>query len=157
LRVPFGTGTAMARLKKSGDDSYMTYNIDAFKELMYLFRLTGELYESDKSQIESSVNSLPPGLISFFSKDEFPAAVTEIKENTSEPESFRKRFYTWFNMFRIVRYLNHVSTGLFIKQPVEEAACKLLELTGKKTDFSTTRELLEYYRSMERGVNYSSW
>ncbi len=156
-RVPFGTGTAMARLMKSGNDSYMTYNIDAFKELRHLFSLTGELYKSDKSKIASLLSTLPPGLKSFFSEDEISAAVAEIKENTSGPESFRKRFFTWFNMFRIVRYLNHVSTDLFIKQPVEEAALKLLEVTDKKTSYSTTQELLEYYRSMERGVSYSSW
>jgi hypothetical protein len=156
-RVPFGTGPAMARLMESGNSHYMTYNIEAFKELRTLFNLTAELFKSDKLQIASFQNSMPPGLKSFLSEDEFLTAVTEIKENTSGPESFNKRFFSWFNMFRIVRYLNHVSSEMFDKQPVGEAAVILLRDIGGKAGNSNLKELLEHYRSMERGVNYSSW
>jgi hypothetical protein len=45
---------------------------------------------------------------------------------------------------------------MFDKQPVAEAALMLLKITGKKTDYASLQELLENYRSLERGVNYSS-
>lgn len=53
--------------------------------------------------------------------------------------------------------MNHVSSGVFDKQAVMEQAPLLLEIIGKKTDYKTPLELLECYRSMERGINYSSW
>jgi len=156
-RVPFGTGTAMSRLMDLSGKNFLTYNIEAFKELRYLFSLTGELYRSDKSEISKIRNSLPPGLETFLHEDEFLEAVTEIKENTSGIDSFCKRFFVWFNMFRIIKYMNHVSSGVFDKQAVMEQAPLLLEIIGKKTDYKTPQELLECYRSMERGINYSSW
>ena len=156
-RVPFGTGAAMRSLIKSSCNYYMTYNIEAFKELRHLFSLTGEFYRSDDSQIVTLRNSLPPGLKTFFREDEFLTSLTEIKGNTSGRDSFSKRFYSWFNMFMIVKYLNHVSSGMFDKQPVAEAALMMLKITGKKTEYATLQELLENYRSLERGVNYSSW
>ena len=156
-RVPFGTGVVMSRLIGLSGKNFLTYNIEAFKELRHFFSLTGELYRSDKSEIIAFRNSLPPGLETFLHKDDFLEAVTEINENTSGFDSFRKRFFVWFNMFRIIKYLNHVSSGLFDKQSVMDQALKLLEIIGIKTDYETPEELLEYYRSMERGTNYSSW
>ena len=156
-RVPFGTGAAMSRLMELSGNNFLTYNSDAFKELRFIFSLTGELYRSDKSEIITFRNSLPPGLKTFLHEDEFLEAVTEIKENTSGLDSFRKRFFVWFNMFRIIKYLNHVSSGLFYKQAVTEQAPKLLEIIGIKTSYTTLQELLECYRSMEREINYSSW
>jgi hypothetical protein len=156
-RVPFGTGTAMSRLLESNGNNYMTYNIEAFKELRHLFSSIVKLYSSDSSQISSFVNYLPPGLKTFFHEDEFLTAIAEIKENTSGPDSFNKRFCTWFNMFRIVKYLNYISTGMFEKQPVSEAALMLMRTAGNKISHATPLELLEYYRSLERGINYSSW
>jgi hypothetical protein len=156
-RVPFGTGTAITGLKESNGNNYMTYNIEAFKELRYLFSSISKLYSSDNTQISSFGNSLPPGLKTFFREDEFLTAITEIKENTSGPDSFSKRFCTWFNMFRIVKYMNHVSTCMFDKQSISEAALMLMKIAGNKIGLTAPMELLEYYRSLERGVNYSSW
>jgi hypothetical protein len=156
-RVPFGTGVVMSRLIGLSGKNFLTYNIEAFKELRHFFSLTGELYRSDKSEIIAFRNSLPHGLETFLLEDEFLETVTEIKENTSGIDSFRKRFFAWFNMFRIIKYLNHVSSGLFVKHAVTEQAQVLLEIIGKKTDYATPQELLECYRSMERGINYSSF
>jgi hypothetical protein len=155
-RAPFGTGTAINKLRQSGHNNYMTYNIEAFKELRCLFNSAGILIRSDNLQITSFWNSLPSGLKTFLREDEFIEAITEIKGNTSGPDSFNKRFFAWFNMFRIIKYLNHVSSGIFEKQPVTEAAVILLKIIGKKDVYATQRELLEYYRSIERGINYSS-
>ncbi|MGD0341310.1 MAG: hypothetical protein ABSA76_06355, partial [Bacteroidales bacterium] len=155
-RTPFGTGAAMSRFRESSGNDFLTYNTEAFKELRFLFKSTEELFLSGKNEIAAFRNSLPPGLKTFLSKDEFLEAVTEIQENTSGAGSFRKRFFTWFNMLRIIKYLNHVSSGLYDKRIVAEQAVRLLEITGKRTDYATPQELLECYRSMERGINYSS-
>ena len=156
-RVPFGTGAVISRLIELSGNNLLTYNIEAFKELRYLFSFTGELYRSDTSEIFTFRNSLPPGLETFLHEDEFLKAIAEIKGNTSCIDSFRKRFFVWFNMFRIIKYLNHVSSGAFDKQAVTDQAPRLLEIIGKKTDYRTPMELLECYRTMERGINYSSW
>jgi hypothetical protein len=45
FRVPFGTGTAMAKLCKEADAQFMTYNPAAFKDLRTLFDMLNLLYD----------------------------------------------------------------------------------------------------------------
>jgi hypothetical protein len=150
-RVPFGTGPMMARLMDNHGEKLRTYNIDAFRELRLLFSTAGELFHSGSSEVENYYEILPPGLKSFTGKKEWLTKIEEIKNNTSSEESFLKRFFGWFSMFRIVKYLNFVHTDMFEKQPVAESATTLLSITGQKINSEDPRELLIYFRNMEKG------
>jgi len=55
-------------------------------------------------------------------------------------------------MFKVVRYLNIVHLEMFEKKPVEEAAQELLTRLGVTDIFRDSRELLLYYRKMEKNV-----
>ncbi len=59
---------------------------------------------------------------SFVKEKELEAKLLEIKLNTSGFPSYKKRFFGWFNMFRIVKYLNHVHSNTLEKRPVVTAA-----------------------------------
>jgi hypothetical protein len=155
-RVPFGTGPMMARLMDNQGEKLSTYNIDAFGELRQLFSTAGKLFHSGSSEADNYYKNLPPGLKSFTGKKEWLTKIDEIKKNTSTEESFLKRFFGWFNMFRIVKYLNFVHTEMFEKQPVAESAVALLTITGQKINSEDPRELLIYFRKMEKVINYSS-
>jgi hypothetical protein len=87
---------------------------------------------------------------------EFISSLSEIRSNTATPGSFAKRFYNWFNMFMIIKYLNHVHATLFRKKPVTGEAVKLLSMAGQSQIPGDTMEILETYRKLERGINYSS-
>ncbi len=76
--------------------------------------------------------------------------IKEIKQNTSELQSFKKRFFGWFNMFKIVKYLNRVHEEIFQKVPVNESSWELLKLIGIKFTSKDTSDLLKFYRSMEK-------
>jgi hypothetical protein len=54
-------------------------------------------------------------------------------------------------MFKIVKYLNHVHSDIFEKQPVADAASRLLSLTGHKFSSNDPNKLLIFYRSLEKG------
>jgi len=60
----------MSRLIGLSGKNFLTYNIEAFKELRHFFSLTGELYRSDKSEIIAFRNSLPHGLETFLLEDD---------------------------------------------------------------------------------------
>ncbi len=70
-------------------------------------------------------HDLPPGIRQFVGIEEWIAKIREIKTNTSGIQSFRKRFFGWFNMFKIVKYLNSVHGTLFGKRPVDQCASEL--------------------------------
>jgi len=149
FRVPFGTGAAMSKLMREKNDEYLTYNFDAFRELESLFSSVGNLYNADNQTLADYYFRLPPELKSFISEEEWIMKMEEINSNTSGNKSFLKRFFGWFNMFRIVKYLNHVHSGIFEKQPVTMAACSLMKATGNKVALSAPEDLLAWFRGMD--------
>jgi hypothetical protein len=151
FRVPFGTGPVMGRLMDNKEGRLYTYNTESFDELRYLFTSLPSLFTGSVQKINDFYNSLPAGLSSFFDKKEWADKILEIKANTSGMESFRKRFFGWFNMFRIVKFMNHIHKDVHEKQDITEAAFRLLSLTGQKLGTTDPLDLLIYYRSLEKG------
>ncbi|MBI5009294.1 MAG: glycosyltransferase family 2 protein [Bacteroidia bacterium] len=150
FRVPFGTGAAIEKLSGEAGKPWMTYNIEAFGELKILFSKVDLLYGLNADLLLKSYEELPEGLKYFMKCEEWIDKMTEIQNNTSGLQSFRKRFFNWFNMFMIVRYLNTVHMHLFSKLPAHEAAAGLLQKLGKKCSSSNPLDLLLIYREMER-------
>lgn len=149
-RVPFGTGPAMGRLMETNDGRLLTYNIDAFRELNYLFSKVPLFFGQDHQEIRAFYHTLPAGLKFFIFEKEWSDKIEELKANTSSAGSFIKRFFGWFNMFRIVKYMNQIHDGIYGKQEVTEASSQLLSLMGHLVILNDPGVLLEYYRSLEK-------
>lgn len=150
VRVPFGTGATMTRLMNNPEEKFLTYNIEALRELRLIFRTAGDLFQSNEKGIRNYYKDLPAGLRSFIDEKEWVSKINEISSNTSGRESFLKRFFGWFSMFRIVKYLNQVHEGIFEKQPVPFAASALLVSGGHQIDSGDPLDLLIYFRSLEK-------
>jgi hypothetical protein len=88
----------------------------------------------------------------FSHEKEWVEKVMEIKNNTAGILSFKKRFFDWFNMFRIVKYLNTVHIDCFEKKPVEISALELLQSKGFSIESKEPVDLLLYYRSLEKSL-----
>jgi hypothetical protein len=152
LRVPFGTGASIGKLTEENSPTYMTYNIQAFKDLRLFFGMTEKIYKCKHKELTVLFKFLPPSLKLLIGENEWIKKMTEIKSNTSYLESFKKRFFGWFNMFRIVKYMNFVHQENFEKKPVEVSAMELLEKRGIPLKSKNPLDLLLCYRSMERST-----
>jgi glycosyltransferase involved in cell wall biosynthesis len=150
FRVPFGTGAAISKLSNDSSSTLMTYNILAFKELRTFFEQTDGFFKNTPEQLDEDFSLMPPGLKMFLDKKEFIDKINEIRENTSGIDSFKKRFFGWFNMFRVVKYLNYVHQDFYEKKPVDISALELLEIAGVSPDSKEPHDLLLYYRSLEK-------
>lgn len=150
FRVPFGTGAAMGKLEGGKEKDYLTYNIRAFEDLKVLFPQAGLLFRLKGFDLVRKYNDLPVSIRRFIQKDEWVSSIEEINNNTSSLQSFNKRFFRWFNMFRIVRYLNYVHDDIYEKMPVNEAAAALLRNLGVNVDSDDPEILLNVFREMER-------
>lgn len=96
-------------------------------------------------------NDLPDAVCQFVDPLEWEKKIREIKQNTSSPASFMKRFFGWFNMFRIIKFLNFAhNKGIYRKLSPGEATKKLFELKGKWDVPQDERELVIYLRNLER-------
>jgi len=150
FRVPFGTGASIGKMTEECMSTLYTYNILAFKELRAFFLMTERFYNCSPDELPGCYELLPRGLRSFINEKEWTEKIMEIKNNTSSILSFKKRFFGWFNMFRIVKYLNRVHSGIFEKIPVEISASELLGNTGIYFKSKDAIDLLLYYREMEK-------
>lgn len=149
-RVPFGTGIMIAKLIGEGSGHLLTYNLSAFSELKELFNISQELYNTGKGVSADHYDDMPSGVKSFIGRQEWSGKVAEIRENTSSAESFRKRFFSWFNTFRIVKYMNHVHNGMYEKQTVSKSACDLLNAMSIGYHSEDAEELLILFRELDR-------
>jgi len=150
FRVPFGTGASIGKLTVDNSSILLTYNFLAFKELCTFFGMIENIHNCKPEGLTDCYNSLPAGLKSFIDGKEWTENIIEIKNNTSGLQSFKKRFFGWFNMFRIVKYLNHVHMEIFEKKPVDISAGELLECAGVSIKSKEPYDLLLCYRKMEK-------
>ncbi len=148
-RVPFGTGSTISRLTQGNNGALLTYNFDAFIELKSLFSLVDKIFLCDNNDPEFFYYELPQGIMQFMDVMEWTSKIREIKGNTSAIQSFRKRFFGWFNLFKIVKYLNSIHNSFMLKKPVEECASELLFAIGSDFKGDDPAQLLSYYRSLE--------
>ncbi len=148
LRVPFGTGPVISRLTESPDAGLLSYNPEAFSELRMFFSMVDGFFCEEENTAHFKFSDLPPGIRQFIRLEDWNTRIAEIRNNTSGKDSFRKRFFSWFNMFRIVKYLNLVHVVHFRKVPVEKGACDLLKMMGRDIP-AELPDLLNCFRQLD--------
>jgi hypothetical protein len=149
-RVPFGTGATIGRLSERECADLLTYNPAAFDELRSFFSMAEELFFCRPDRLIHCYEHIPEGLRMFTGEKEFTEKLIEIKYNTSGLPSFGKRFFGWFNMFRIIKYLNSVHTDFFGRKPAEISASELLVKKDIVPVSEDPLNLLLQYRSLEK-------
>lgn len=160
-RVPFGTGPVVGRLS-SGKGPLMTYDPRPFEMLKELFDTIthAEVSEGKWSEIqigrwnELLSDPCPEPLQAFLEEQDFNGAIEEIRSNSASAPAFRKRFWRWFNMFRIMKFLHYARERGYPDIPVGDAAAGLLraidpEGTGIPSVGSDLKKLLLIYRMLD--------
>ena len=128
----------------------MTYNFSAFRDLYVFFGMSEKLFHSKHDELLNLFHSFPESLKIFLEGQDWLAKISEIKNNTSGLSSFRKRFFEWFNMFKVVKYLNFSHQSTFEKVPVKVAAEELLIFKKINPEIVKSMGILRYYRNMEK-------
>lgn len=151
-RVPFGTGAAVQKMLLSGKPEWMSYDFQAFRDLKILFERIKLLYRTKANFTETVFYELPVSVSAFLSSAGFLEAVNECRKHAASEESFSKRFFRWFNVFRVIKYLNFVHEDFYQKKEIGEAANELLKndgsiFRGKKL---SAGELLFLFRMADR-------
>ena len=149
-RVPFGTGAMINKLTGEESQSLLTYNIQSYKDLRSFFIMADTFMGMNTEELARSFESLPSGIQLFLRKDEFCEKIIEIQKNTSSHVSFRKRFFDWFNMFRIVKFLNCVHNDFYKKEDIRLSALELLTEINKSIEEREPLSLLLKFRQLEK-------
>ncbi len=129
-RVPFGTGASMTKWMNDSEDLALTYNFSAFLDLKLLFDQTDTLFRISADSCALLIPSLPVSIQEYLQSLDFPGKLAEINQNSSSLDSFRKRFFQFFDAFIILRFLNFAHQKLYQRQNLLEAIGQLREETG---------------------------
>jgi hypothetical protein len=149
-RVPFGTGAAVGKMLSENGNNFMTYNPLAFRDLYLFFEYLKKIFERDNEELVELSSGFPESIKIFLEEQKWLLKITEIKNNTAGFVSFRKRFFDWFNMFKVVKYLNFSHKSIFKKIPVSLAAKELMRYMKMDVMIEKDMKLLQIYRNMEK-------
>jgi len=153
-RVAFGTGPIIQKFLSGEIDIIDSYNPLTFYDLKKFLSIIPSLYARNRAETEALYRSLPESIQSYLDSDFF-ARLDEIRENSASEESFNKRFFRWFNMFRTLKYINYTQREFYPRLPVQSAVLDLLNETGSRISRDIdARELLQLVRNIQRE---SSW
>jgi hypothetical protein len=151
-RVPFGTGRAVGDILK-GKGRHLTYNPQSFKDLRQLFG-TGLPAFFEAPNDAATVACLPESVQTFLATERFEEKLAEIRSNTANRESFRRRFFRWFDAFAVMKFVHHCREHFYPDVEVTAAAEWLLEITGKKTwqEKPDKKQLLLIFRQLDKAA-----
>ena len=119
-RVPFGTGPALQKMLSENQLSKYSYRVEAFGTLKDFFGRIYLLFKKSDKEVEELIRDLPEYLILFLKEDSFLSKIEEINCHTASLFNFRKRFFNYFNAFKILKYLNFVHPAYFELADVRE-------------------------------------
>ena len=149
LRVPFGTGPVVHKYLLN-EKPLETYHPDLFEMLRHFFIVVPLLYKQSPSSAEKILQPLHPVLKDFLSSADWQKSLAEINSNCSSPSTYAKRFFRWFDGFRVLKFLNFASRE-YPRIDVRDAALHLLKLAQVNTAADTgVFELLMVYRELEK-------
>lgn len=150
-RVPFGTGAAINKYISNDTIELETYNFSAFRDIKIFIEKCSEFFKTDNHGANQIVKNLPLPLNIFLQDNDFIEAYADMKKNSTELSTFEKRFFTWFNAFRIIRFLNIMHEKHYTKLPVTTQASILLkECYNNNEELLSAKEMLLIYRKLER-------
>lgn len=151
-RTPFGTGQSVRKIMEDGG-TLLTYNPAAFRILRTFFEGIPLLFRAEEQTVTDYMQRQPECLCRFLENVAFPQKIREINGNVASLPFFRKRFYDYFNAFRVLKYLNFVHDGYIEKQPVEIAVTELLEACGRMCPGSS-RDILSFLRAEDKTTGF---
>jgi hypothetical protein len=150
-RVPFGTGPIINQYLQNVDQEFITYNFEAFTPLKKLFTDKNLFFRADDNKIDDIIKNYHPSMVDFLIRNNFKGAIDTLNKNTAEEKNFEKRFFHWFDGFKVIKYMNFAHENYFKKQAIDEAIIALIK-SAKIPDYTyiNTKETLYFFRNLEK-------
>ena len=146
-RVIFGTGPSVSAYLRTGLEP-LTFHPSSFVPMEIFLKDSANLFRAGDQEYDRFISGQEDNMQDFLRMNDVRKVVQEINANAASPAMFHKRLLRWFNMFRMLKFLNHARQGI-APVPVTAAARMLLEYEGIKTGVADAGELLRTYRELE--------
>ncbi|MCQ2973868.1 MAG: glycosyltransferase family 2 protein [Bacteroidales bacterium] len=141
IRVPFGTGASITKMC-TDCEQYLVYNPEAFEILKRFFETAHNFRTNNQVDIDSRLKL-------YLEQNDFFKAIDNMKNNSTTEKTFMQRFFTWFDAFRLLKFLNYIHENQLSKIGVEQASLYILNKIGISEQTLDTKQLLKIYREIE--------
>jgi hypothetical protein len=150
-RTPFGTGRALHDWMNAGRASWQSYDTRVFRDLAGLVACIDTFYGMTPGEWQAP-RALSDTMKSYLLDQDIVARLREIRTHCASRESFRRRFFQWFDGFRALKFIHHATREAYPRKPLVQACRELLRWQGFGDDFSTStaRDLLIHFRHRDR-------
>jgi len=149
-RVPFGTGKAIGDWIESKAENYLTYDVRIWHILKSFVNIIPQLQHQDLKSLTFFKDSKYKQLIDFLNENNFNTDLQEIRNNSTDNQSFLKRFFVWFNAFKVLKAIHYLRDHQYSNQPIGQEAIKLAKTMQFFNGEQTEKELLLKYRIIEK-------
>lgn len=144
-RVPFGTGRAMLNYEANNTFTWQTYNPKSFVILQLLIVNLEKVYITT-----FDLNRLNAQLRAFLDAIDFDKNLEQIRQNTTTYAAFKKRFFQYFDAFRLMKYLHYMrDEGGINDIPIIEGLKWYFENVPKENHILNPMESLRRLREID--------
>lgn len=147
-RTPFGTGKAISKSYNS-HEAILTYNYKSFIPVKDLIDNLNLGYTDTNLLLEK----LPKEMREFLTLNDIEIILKEIRQNTANYYAFVKRFYRWFDAFRLMKYLHHVRKSTYPDLTINDALKFLFDKINLPCP-AEKYQMLMSLRHRDRNGNY---
>ena len=151
-RVPFGTGKAIGDWIAEGSDQYMTYGFDSFRYLKQFVQNISQyrLIDLDSTPYQGFPEQEPYLVRVFLATHHFREVLAEIQANSKTEETFIKRFFAWFDAFKVLKFMHFMRDSGIDNRPIRQEVGRLLEALNRSEVFENEKDQLLFLRSFEK-------
>jgi len=151
-RVPFGTGKAIGDWIETKADTYSTYDFRIWSILKSFVAIIQELQTKNLSELSFINNTENKYFLQFLDENDFESGLIEIRKNSTDLTSFIKRFFVWFNAFRVLKAVHFLRDAQYENKPIFDEAKQLAEILHFYNEENSEKELLKKYRMIEKNI-----
>lgn len=148
-RVPFGTGRAVGDMLEQGKEQLMFYQPQLFDLLGKWLLLVAENVATDGNSLLLKSTEVSPILTDYLRQAGFENAWDNMRKHNPEKMRLMTAFHSWFDAFRTMRLMHHMTEYSHPRISPEKAVPPLLQRAGQHGPV-TVAGMLERLRSMQR-------
>jgi len=144
-RVPFGTGKALKDIKSGLN--FTTYSLKTFEDLK---NIIDELNVFQMDSIDDLKLVFPQSFMDCFGMEKIQLALEDANRHSSSHENFLKRFYYWFDAFKVFKFAHYCRDHFYPNQAVFDKVNDFLIQKMSIPGFKTKESQLDYFRQRSR-------
>ena len=147
-RVPFGTGRAVGDMLSAGEGRLLFYQPQLFEILGEWLDCVKQHDGAYSSELLCRAGRISPWLREYLEQAGFGEAWDNLLRHNPDRIRLQAAFHAWFDAFRTMRFMHHLSDSAYPRIAPQEAVPALLQRAGSEAPPSVSG-LLECLRGLQ--------